>query len=349
MIKIAIYHNLNNGGALTVTKNLVKQLRKINIKVDIYSNSKITIPYANKIYYYPINPHKGLINELLFTVFKLPKIQKNISSDILEKKYNKIIVFPCYLTQSPFILRYISKNCIYMFQETKREFYENTSFNHNSIKKIITRLIRYPLKIIDRKNCRKAEHIIVNSYYSQFILKKYYSKKSYVLYPGIKQVTNKLITTRQHKSLSLGLLTYLKGHHISSYLNNKTDIYGQVSNENIIRHIRKQKVHSNMDINPEKIYKSYNIFMANQIYEPFGLTTVEACNNELFVIGSNTGGTCEIIESNVNGILLPISNLKLSRKITHQIMKKKKIQYWKNCVIDWNHTSTNLLKILINE
>lgn len=349
MIKIAIYHNLNPGGALSVIKSLVKELKKYKIKADVYTNSKTIIPHANKTYYYPINPNKGLINELIFILFKLPKIHKDISNDILKNKYDKIIVFPCYLTQSPFVLKYLKENCIYMFQEPKREFYEKTSFDYKSIKKIITRLIRYPLKTIDKKNCKKAKHIIVNSYYSQFILKKYYSKKSLVLYPGIKQTISQPITIKQYKSLSLGLLTYLKGHHIASYLNNKTDIYGQISNEKIMQHIKKQKICSNSNINPGKIYKLYNIFMANQIKEPFGLTTLEACNNKLFVIGNNTGGTCEIIESNINGILLPISNLKLSKKITQQIMKKKEIKYWKNCVIDWDYTSKNLIKLVINE
>ena len=48
--------------------------------------------------------------------------------------------------------------------------------------------------------------------------------------------------------------------------------------------------------------------MASGRPEPFGLVTVEAMANKKPVIGTNIGGTVEIIDDNNTGILIPPSD-----------------------------------------
>jgi len=82
--------------------------------------------------------------------------------------------------------------------------------------------------------------------------------------------------------------------------------------------------------------------MANQINEPFGLTTLEAVNYNNFVFGLNIGGTSEIIQNGLNGILYP-NNIYFSKKIINKYLNKKSLIVYKTCIINWK---TSVKKIL---
>lgn len=349
MNKIAIYHNLYPGGALHQMYEISKKLIKFNFQIDYYSLSPTNnIKTTQQFVQYVPDP-KNLFQELYQVIYVLPKLQKKIAKEIDSKRYDAVLVFPCKRTQAPYLLKYLKhKLTFYMFMEPKREFYEPTSFSHNHIYKWISRQIRSIIKIIDKQNCQKAHRIISNSYFTQNNLRKIYKKHSIVLTPAIKQI-KKITQTKinNQKVLSLGLLSMLKGHHISSNIYPKLHIYGKTSHDDIKKFIHKQtKVFSNFTEPVDTIYEKYDIFMANQINEPFGLTTLEATNKKLFIIGTNQGGTCEIVQNGINGILLPISNIYLSKKISNKIINTRKLKFFKNCIIDWNHTTKNLIKIL---
>lgn len=353
MKKIAIFHNLNPGGGLNIIKSIVPILSKRGILIDIYSHKKLPINGSNKNYYYPIKTTKNSIQQLIQTFFELNKVQKQISEKIVNKSYDYIFVFPCNIIQSPHILKYLpSKKTYYFFLEPKREFYEKSSFDYYTPKRILSRLIRYPIKILDIINCKSTRNIIADSIYTKNNLKKIYNKKSIVVYPGMKFIKPEKITIKNNnKFLSLSILTMLKGHHISAQLVPKIEIYGEMSHENIRKYIPKNiSINTKIDQKDKNnIYKRFSFFLANQIKEPFGLTTLEAITNNCYVFGSNESGTSEIINSNVNGILLPINNLELSKKIINFISHKKTITFQKTCIINWNNTVNQILKIIQNE
>jgi glycosyltransferase involved in cell wall biosynthesis len=347
--KIAIYHNLYPGGALHQMYEISKKLLNLNYQIDYYSLSPTSSIKTTQQFIHYVPDPKNLFQELYQVIYVLPKLQKRMAREIDHKKYDAVLVFPCKRTQAPHLLKYLkNKSTFYMFMEPKREFYEPTSFSHNCINKWISRKIRSIIKIIDKRNCQKAHHIISNSYFTQNNLRKIYKRNSIVLIPAIKQIKKIYqIKINNQKVLSLGLLSMLKGHHISSNVYPKLHIYGKTSHDNIKKFISTQtKIFPNFTESVNTIYKKYDIFMANQINEPFGLTTLEATNKKLFIIGTNEGGTCEIVQNGINGILLPISNISLSRKIINSIINSRKIKFFKNCIIDWNHTTKNLIKIL---
>ncbi len=326
-----------------------KKLLKFNYTIDYYSLSKTKKIKTTHQYIHHLPDPKNLLQEIFQVVFTLPKIQKKIAKQIDKKRYDNILIFPCKRTQAPYLLKYLKKtNVFYMFMEPKREFYENTSFLHDHIREWVSRQIRVIIKIVDKKNCQSATNIISNSYFTQNNLKKIYKKNSIVLVPAIKQIKKLKRTKNNHqKVLSLGLLSMLKGHHLSSKIYPKVHIYGKASHDNLEKFVNKKtKIFPDFRNPVNEIYRKYNIFMANQINEPFGLTTLEASNNNLFIIGTNQGGTCEIVQNGVNGVLIPISNMHLSQKISNRIINCKKISFYKNCIIDWNHTTKNLIKII---
>lgn len=350
MINIAIFENLNSGGALNQVKNYIKYFSKLGYKVDLYTHTPNKIKFTNKIFYYPVPDPKNSINEMLITIRQLKKNQQKIADKINNKKYSLVLIFPCKFTQAPFITKYIKNNkSYYFFFETKREFYEDTSYDYFSPKRIIARIIRAPIKLIDKYNCIKAKNIISNSYYSRYVLNKIYKKKSSVIYPNLKQIkTVKYKIANQKKFLSVGLISKLKNNNftieILKLLNQKLTLIGNYSNDaHNINYETCCKLLSNVkDQEKIKIYKENTFYIANQINEPFGLTTLEGVNYNNFVFGLNIGGTSEIIQNGLNGILYP-KNINISSRIINKYLTKNRLIIYKTCIINWE---TSVKKIL---
>lgn len=350
MINIAIFENLNSGGALNQVKNYIKYLNRLGYNVDLYTHTQKNIKYTNKIYNYPVSDPKNSIYEVLKTISQLKNNQHKIANEINNKKYSLVLIFPCKFTQCPFLTKYIkNKNSYYFFLETKREFYENTSYDYFSIKRIIARIIRTPIKLIDKNNCKSSEHIISNSYYSKYILNKIYDKKSTVIYPNLKQIKAVRYKIKNQKNfLSVGLISKLKNNNFTikllKPLNRKLNLVGNYSiDKHKINYKSCCKLLSNIsDLEKIKIYKKNTFYMANQINEPFGLTTLEAVNYNNFVFGLNIGGTSEIIQNGLNGILYP-NNIYFAKKIINKYLNKKSLIVYKTCIINWK---TSVKKIL---
>lgn len=350
MINIAIFENLDEGGALKQVRNYTKYFDKLGYKVDIYTHTLNKINNTSDIYYYPITNPKNSLHEIFTTIKQLKSSQQKIAKAIKNKNYSLILIFPCKFTQSPFLINFINnKNSYYMFLETKREFYENTSYDYLSIKRILARIIRSPIKFIDRKNCKKAKNIISNSYYSKYILKNIYNKKSTVIYPNLKQIKSTKYKIKNHKNfLSVGLISKLKNNDLTikilKPLNQKLNLIGNYSIDRHNNNLKKYcKLYSNIDDKEKTMkYKKNTFYMANQINEPFGLTTLEAVNYKNFVFGLNSGGTSEIIQNGLNGILYP-NKVEIATNLISKYLNKQNLTIHKTCIINWE---TSVKKIL---
>lgn len=354
-MNIAIYHNLEKGGALNFIIEVLKHLN-INNKIDIYSFQKnIPNKLVDKFYIYKIKKTNNLLSNLKYIALDLKKINQNIAQKINKGNYDLILVFPCLLTQSPYVLRFLKnkQKTIYFFTEPKREFYEKTSFNYFSPIKIIKKIIRLPLKIIDKKNCLSATNIITNSFFTSTNLERIYGMKSTVIYPGLKQILPRKIAIQNNKkTLSVGQISKIKGHDFSIKqiinITDNTTILGRETEESkiIYNFAAKKGVFLNIlktenNKTKDDIYKYYSIFLANNYNEPFGITTLEATTNNCLVLGKNNGGTSEIIQNGINGYLY--SNLQEARYILNKTMSQKIIYIYQTNVIDWKYTSDKIL------
>lgn len=344
--RIAIYHNLKSGGALEVVSKINKELEKLNIKITVFS------PNRDRI-------HKNFLFELFDILFKLRTEEGEIAKKIYEQKFDCVFIFPSLNIQSPYLISFLKQKGqkhIYFFQEPKREFYEPTSFDHFSFKRTLVRFFRYFIKFIDLYNCKKADTIITNSYYSSYLLKKIYKKNSLVIKPGIEYTPMKKSFNSQSGQISIGLLSMIKGYDFSiktiSNTHQKKEILtiiGRSSDEtNLILKMAKDLnvMLEILDIKNErkknKILKSKKIYLSNQYNEPFGIATLEGCNSGLFILGKNTGGTSEIVEHGINGFLYP-SEISLSSKIYNYYINQKKINFNKTCKINWNEYVRKIL------
>jgi len=355
-MNIAIFHNLEKGGALN---SIIFPLRylKQNNKIDIYCFKKnIPKKLVDSFHFYHLKKTRKIFQNLFQIIFELKKINKKIAEDINKKQYDLILIYPCLLIQSPYLLRYIKhkEKVIYFFTESKREFYENTSFDYWSIKRIITRLIRLPIKYIDKKNCKYAKNIICNSKFTAKNLKKIYDKNSTVIYPGLKPIKPKKIIIKNNKKiLSVGQLSKIKGHSFSikqiQGISKELSILGRETEETQkIKKIAKQNnislklIRTENNLEKDNIYKKYSIYLANNVREPFGITTLEATSNNCFVLGKKEGGTTEIIKNGVNGFLY--SNIVEAKKILSKVISKDKLTFFQINTIDWKYTSDRIIE-----
>jgi glycosyltransferase involved in cell wall biosynthesis len=245
---------------------------------------------------------------------------------------------------------------IYILNEPKREFYEETTFDYFSLKRTITRFIRLPIKFIDQNNCKHAKLIISNSNYTFNQILKIYNKKSFVVYPGLEFVKPEIISIKNNKKfVSIGPFLKIKGHafslnQLNNYVHNLT-IIGQKIDE--YPNIKALSIKNNISINEiatenDQIkileLKKHTFYLANNEKEPFGLTTLEAASNDLFVLGKNQGGTNEIIQNGLNGILYP-DNLDYAHIEIKRLLTLKYIELYKTTKSDWKSYTNKIMKI----
>jgi len=355
-MKIAIYYNLKKGGALKFLEEILTVLNRQHY-VDLYTLDIADKPRGNnlnQIHTFATGQKtKNIFSNTWFILTKLKRINQKIAHEIDSKKYDLAIIFPCLETQSPYILKFLRTKNIYVFTETKREFYEETRFRQD-IKSIITKLIRIPIKYIDINNCKRAERIIAISYYCSFILKKIYQRDSFVVHPGLddsRPIPIKILN--KHNAISVGQLSKIKGHdfsirQIKNIKNIKLEIIGRTTKE-WERHKNETSISATItntenDLIVTKKYKKSTFYLSNQNNEPFGIATLEASIYNCFIVGVNNGGTPEIVRHGINGFLYP-KNTKTAHKILKKINKNKVIGFYRQTKINWTKTTNKILKI----
>lgn len=121
---------------------------------------------------------------------------------------------------------------------------------------------------------------------------------------------------------------------IKKDMNLELAIVGHIPNSDYVQEIRdfiknnniEKLIHFNDFIdNPYPLIKSSDIILVCSKNEAFGRVTAEAMLMKKPVIGSNSGGTPELIKNNINGLLYqPGNNMDLSQKIEYLIKNQKK-------------------------
>jgi len=351
---IAIYHHLNKGGALVYVQNITQELKKLGYDVTTYRPIIRNNDSKNKI----IN----LLKVIKYDIYDLVIENYQIAKKIQKLNPTYTLVFPSNYTQAPSILFFLNKKTtFYIFTESKREYYEPTSFNYSNYKKRLFRLFSQPIKWIDFLTTLHTKNIIPISSYSQHILFTIYKKCSpIILKPGIREIKPKYISkTNTSTFLSIGILSKLKGHHYSATILNNSQLkhkftFYVVGNKtlesNILFDILQKfnfiKVLPNLTNKQisNLIIKS-STYLSNQENEPFGLATLEAINNRIMILGKNDAGISEIVKSGLSGFLYP-NNLKLATKFITFYGNQNKNNYYQTCIMDWKYTAINLLQIL---
>lgn len=329
-MKIAIFHELDFGGARRTVEEFVKRLNKI-FDVDLYyvdSREDINIKkFSKRVFLYPFyskdwrgNNWKVKLYKDTFELFRLYKLHLRIAKDIKSKGYDYIFVHPSKFTQAPFLLRFLN-NCIYYCQEPLRIVYDPFLSDISLIKfpkNIYEFLNRQIRKWVDKKNFGNAHIVLANSKFSKEFIGKSYEKEAEVCYLGVD--TDLFKPQNINKTIDVLFI----GNKDNGYdLLNKLSMF---ENKLKVRAIFRERGKSNItDKELAELYNKSKVLVALNYNEPFGLIPLEAmaCGTPVIAVGE--GGYNESIVNNKTGFLVPRDSVELYNKIS-QIVNNEKLR-----------------------
>ncbi|MBI2611394.1 glycosyltransferase family 4 protein [Candidatus Gottesmanbacteria bacterium] len=338
-MKIAVFFNLPSGGAKRVLYGQIKRLSKKHF-VDIYTLSGANHEFCDlrklvKNYYIEKISAESFIDYIHYVYIKLPKLEEKIAQKIDKKKYDAVLVHPDFYTQAPYILRYLKTPSLYYCHEVRREFYENIPRISKFFTYYATLPLRYPIKFIDRYNIKKANKILVNSQFSQKLVKKYYGLESEVNYPAIdNQKFKKILIKKENFILSVGGFNLLKGHDfiikslalIPEKIRPKYVIVGNGGEDKKylleLAQNKKVKLELHENVSDSELVSWYNrtkLFVYAARNEPFGLAPLEALSYHLPIIAVEEGGVTEILKGIKLAQLVGRNEIEMSNKIIQML------------------------------
>lgn len=330
-MKIAIFHELDFGGAKRVVMEYAKRLKKDNL-VDLYyvddnKDNNLENCCTNS-YWYKFNPKVWKGNNWKVRLYKdtielvnLRRLHKKIALDIKSKNYDYILVHPSKFTQAPFLLRFLKNKCIYYCQEPLRVVYDkaissnikNISFPKN-LYEFMNRKIR---KWIDSENFKNASIILANSNFSREFIKNSYGKNSVVCYLGVD--TDLFKPQNLEKTIDV---LFIGNKDIGYALLNKLSKIFE--NKIKVRALFRENGKLNItDTELVEIYSKSKVLVALNYNEPFGLIPLEAMSCGTSVIAVGEGGYRESVVDGETGFLISRDPKELYEKINKIISDDK--------------------------
>ncbi len=334
-MRVAIYHNLPDGGAIRALHELVRHSYE-EVEYDLYQLAPIDQasrynfqPYVknHKSYDYIYSPSKiDILIEIVTRFARLRRIQKNIAHEIDSKNYDAVFVHHCAIAQTPFLLEYLKTKSLYFIQEPRRLSFEQ-DFYKNS-KEMIPKVLRAPwvlrqkiLKDFDIVNASKCSAALCNSKYAQGNISKAYNINAEVCYLGIDK--EKFFYTKQAKKnqiVVVGTLHPAKGQDLAIRALAKTDAKHVTKlvlvYENYDTRYKQElnELSDNLGVTIEfrqgvsdgqlaQIYSESIATLAVAAKEPFGFTPIESAACGTPTVAVKQGGYLETVNDGINGLL----------------------------------------------
>lgn len=330
-MRIAIFHELDFGGAKRVVLEFAKKLKKNHVVdlyyVDEYRDNNVK-NHFNKTYHYKFNSKIWKGNDWKARIYKdtielinLYNLHKKIAGDIKSEKYDYIFVHPSKLTQAPFLLRFLKNKCIYYCQEPLRMIYDSAVFSNiknipfpKNLYEFSNRKIR---KWIDSENFKCASIILANSNYSKSFIEKCYGRKVELCYLGIDTDLFKPLNIDK----SIDILFIGNKDNGLNLLNNSLKFFHINPKVKVI--FRKNGKFILSDKELVKIYNKSKVLVSLNKNEPFGLIPLEAMSCGTPVVAVSEGGYKESIIDNKTGFLISRDAHELYEKINSVIGNDK--------------------------
>jgi glycosyltransferase involved in cell wall biosynthesis len=363
--KIAIFHNLPGGGGLRMLRGIIERYQG-KFQIDIYSISdlKLNPIKGTTNNHICVKPWKGFFLYNLWILMKLPIIHKNLAIEINKHNYKLMIVTHDYFTKSPYLLRYVKIDNVYICNEPQREFYEPWKIHAPSFKEKVATLLRMYIKIIDEYNVKKANTIICNSKYTQKVINRVYHRNSDLVYPGVDEKYFKPDRPKREKIiLCVGGINPIKGQlFLVNALRPILDHYrliliGDGEREYINKLYGGNKGGGSIEIIKEipddklrSLYQKASVTCISAHNEPFGLSSIEsqACGTP--VVSVSEGGPVESIVNGKTGYLSKRNSKEFLNKVLHAIKRQNEMgKHARENVINnwtWNVTLKKFDKYL---
>ncbi len=311
-MRIAIFHELPNGGAKRAVYQFAKQL-KIRHNVDLYYIDEREDPSITRIFstvfYYKFLPKSWKGGNWKIRLYKdtvelekLKILHKRIAKEIDREKYDILFVHGSKFTEAPFVLRFANtKTYFYCHNPHYRIVYESNLHNKKSqdrIRSFYEWVIKLHRKNIDRKNFLSADKIIANSIYTKNKIKKTYRVSSVVKYLGVD-------TEFFHTSISEKTIDIL---FVGSY--EPVDDYSlllaatqKLTKKPVVRAVLMEKEWLTA-AQMHELYKKTKVVVCLGRNEPFGMVVLEAMSSGVPVIAVDEAGYKETVRHMQTGVLI---------------------------------------------
>lgn len=225
-MRVAIYHNLPDGGAIRALFELVQHSYR-EVDYDLYQLAPVdsgsrydfkqyvgTLHSANFVY----QPSKAdLLMEIGTRFGKLRSLQKDIAAQIDAGGYDAVFVHHCGISQTPFLLEYLQTPALYYIQEPRRlsfepEFYDASRDMIAPWLRPLWGIRQNIIKQLDTENARQAQAVLCNSKFEQKAIRAAYDLSAEVCYLGIDaQIFTYRKETKQPEALLVGTIHPAKG------------------------------------------------------------------------------------------------------------------------------------------
>lgn len=334
-MNIAVYYNLNYGGAKRSVQEHVKGLSRLGHNVDVYTtdDEKDDLSpglYARKEFNYKFNILKisiPIISRIAkdFSVFIILKnLHEKIASDIDERKYDIVLVHTDFYTQSPFILRFLkTKNAYYILEPLRiaSEYALRIPSDWNILNKLYETINRYIRKKIDIKNARSANYYLSISFLGKFYAAQIYDIYSKVSYLGVdKDIFKPLNIKKKNQILFVAPKDYIFGYDL--ILEAQKLIHKNIRPQlRIIFGSDKKRRISDKDLVRE--YNQSIVTISLSRLDTFGLVPLESMACGTPVIATNMPSYKEIIDDGLTGYFTEFDPVELSEKIMYIIKNPK--------------------------
>jgi glycosyltransferase involved in cell wall biosynthesis len=365
-MRIAFFHELTEFSGARKAVNEYSRILIKNNSVDLYyvdeGNDSECAKCFNAVFFFKFqgrqwhgNGWKAKLYKDTIELIKLYLLHKKIGKLINSKDYDLVVVNPSRYTQTPFILRFISKRKrIYYCPEPLRMVYEDIFSLPQGMpvyKKIYEMCCRKVKKVIDNNNLGKAKLILVNSIFTKNNVSKTYGKDSIVCYPGVdKKKYFPMDFKKTTDVLFLGSKDSIEGYDL---LNEALKLFNTKPTLKTISARDNSK-----GLSEESLIKEYNkskIVVCLSKNEPFGLIPLEAMSCGMPVIAVNEGGYRETVINGKTGFLINRDKEELADKI-RLLLEKPKLakEFGENGRREilkkwtWERKGKELEKILLN-
>ncbi len=353
-MRVAIYHNLPDGGAIRALHELVRHSYE-EVEYDLYQLAPIDEasrynfqPYVknHKSFDYIYSPSKiDILMEIVTRFARLRSIQKSIAHEIDSKNYDAVFVHHCAIAQTPFLLECLKTKSLYFIQEPRRLSFEQDFYK--SSKEMIPKVLRAPwvlrqkiLKDFDIVNARKCSAALCNSKYAQGNISKAYNINAEVCYLGIDK--EKFFYTKQAKKnqiVVVGTLHPAKGQDLAiralSKVESKKGMKLIFVYENYDARYKRvlEGLSKELGITTEfrqgvtdeqlaRIYRESIMTLAVAAKEPFGFTPIESAACGTPTVAVKEGGYLETVVDGQNGLLCNRNAKSITRVIDEAIQTK---------------------------
>lgn len=348
-MRIAIYHHLPPGGALRSVVEVIKRF-PADVECDVFTlDSSRWWPFP------PVGPQFRVPHEvdapmlapgplgslgaggrLLGLLARLDRAEQQVADKINAGRYDAVLVHPCWLTQTPSIMRRLDGPVVYYMHEPRRSSFESgfgAAQHRHGVTRLLARVvgtaIERRLRNRDALAAQRPELVLCNSYFSAESIKRAYGIDARVSYLGVdaqvfrpsSQDCEPEATDALPAVLCVGGFEPFKGQHLVAsalallphdrrpVLRLVYERCDETYRRKVLAQCAQDRVlveeHRGLgDVELAQLYSSSVATVLVASLEPFGLTMLESMAAGTPVIAVREGGYREVVQEGTTGVMV---------------------------------------------